>query len=184
MRSSSIAGFAIISQDGMLADAHAEMPDSLKFEADQRFFERGLDAVDVVVHGRHSKEQFARSHLRQRLILTRRTPALAPHPTNPKALYWNPAGASFGEALAALEAPHSKIGVIGGTEVFDLFLDLFDVFHLTRVPGVLLPAGRPVFSAVPSRRPEAVLAEHGMQPGPLRTLDAAHRLTLVSWTRG
>ena len=38
----------------MLADAAGVMPDALKFEADQRFFERALDRVDVVVHGRHS----------------------------------------------------------------------------------------------------------------------------------
>ena len=34
----------------MLADASGIMPDQLKFEADQKFFERGLDEVDVVVH--------------------------------------------------------------------------------------------------------------------------------------
>jgi hypothetical protein len=43
-----------------------------QFEADQQFFERGLDAVDVVVHGRHSKEKQRRSDLRRRLILSRR----------------------------------------------------------------------------------------------------------------
>ena len=52
-----IEGYAIISEDGMLANSARIMPDSLKFEADQRFFERGLDGVDVVVHGRHSQEQ-------------------------------------------------------------------------------------------------------------------------------
>ena len=38
----------------MLTNAASTMPDSLKFEADRDFFERGLDGVDVVVHGRHS----------------------------------------------------------------------------------------------------------------------------------
>jgi hypothetical protein len=52
-----IEGYAIISDDGMLANAAGVMPDSLKFEADQRFFADGLDKVDVVVHGRHSHEQ-------------------------------------------------------------------------------------------------------------------------------
>ena len=73
----------------------------LKFEADQQFFERGLDGVDVVVHGRHSHEQQPHSHLRRRLILTRQVPAIAADPSNEKALFWNPAGASFEEALAA-----------------------------------------------------------------------------------
>jgi dihydrofolate reductase len=178
-----IEGFAIISEDGMLADATRHMPDSLKFSADQRFFEQGLDNADVVVHGRHSQEQFARSPLRQRLILTRRVPDLAPHPTNTRALYWNPSGASFDQALAALHDPRRRIAVIGGTDVFALFLDLFNIFHLTRVAGVTLPSGRPVFPEVPARLPEQILVEHGMRPGPIRVLDSAHGLTLTSWER-
>jgi len=43
----------------MLANAAGIMPDSLKFEADQLFFERRLDGVDVVVHGRHSHYEIA-----------------------------------------------------------------------------------------------------------------------------
>lgn len=178
-----IEGYAIVSQDGMLADARGIMPDSLKFEADARFFEAGLDGVDVVVHGRHSKEQQRRSHLRRRLVLTRRIPALAPHPTNPRALLWNPAGASFKNALAALGAPDAAAGIIGGTDVFTLFLDLFDVFHLSRAPDVFLPGGRPVFAEVPKQTPEQVLAAHGLAADPPRVLDAARGLTLVSWRR-
>ena len=48
-RNRRVEGFAVVSEDGMLANAAGVMPDSLKFEADQRFFERGLDSVDVVV---------------------------------------------------------------------------------------------------------------------------------------
>jgi len=47
-----IEGYAIVSENGMLASAAGIMPDSLKFDADQDFFEHGLDGVDVVVHGR------------------------------------------------------------------------------------------------------------------------------------
>jgi hypothetical protein len=72
-----IEGYAIVSEDGMLANAAGIMPDSLKFEADQLFFERGLDGVDVVVHGRHSHERQPPSYLRRRLILTRQVPAIA-----------------------------------------------------------------------------------------------------------
>ena len=63
-----VEGFAIVSEDGMLANAAGVMPDALKFEADRHFFERALDDVDVVVHGRHSHEQQPHSHLRRRLI--------------------------------------------------------------------------------------------------------------------
>ena len=60
-----IEGYAIVSEDGMIANAAGIMPGSLKFEADRNFFERGLDAVDVVAHGRHSHERQPRSYLRR-----------------------------------------------------------------------------------------------------------------------
>lgn len=178
-----IEGYAIVSQDGMLADANRVMPDSLKFEADKEFFEHGLDGVDVVVHGRHSQEQQARARLRRRLILTQRIPTISPHPSNPKALLWNPLGASFEVAVAAFDEPIGRLAVIGGTDVFGLFLSRFDIFHLTRAPGVFLPGGRPVFPDVPRRTPEDVLAEHGLKPGPVQILDAEHNVLLVSWRR-
>jgi dihydrofolate reductase len=178
-----IEGYAIISEDGMLATAARIMPDSLKFEADQRFFEHGLDGVDVVVHGRHSQEQQPRSHLRYRVILTRRVSGIAACPSNPRAVLWNPAGTSFPEALSALGAPGPSIGVIGGPEVFELFLDQYDVFYLTRAPGVSLPGGRPVFPEVPARTPEDVLASHGLTPGQQVLLDPQQGLTMVGWLR-
>jgi dihydrofolate reductase len=178
-----IEAYAIVSADGMLANAAGILPDELKFEADQRFFERGLDGVDVVVHGAHSQEQQPRSHLRRRLILTRKVAALAPDPSNQKALLWNPAGASFEAAWAALEVPDGSLAVIGGTEVFGMFLPRYDVFYLTRAPGVRLPGGRPVFPQVPQQTPEQVLAGHGLTPDPPQVLDAAIGLTVTSWRR-
>ena len=178
-----IEGYAIVSEDGMLANAAGVMPDTLKFGADQRFFERGLDEVDVVVHGRHSHEQQPHSYLRHRLILTRRVPAITHDSRNEKALFWNPAGASLEQALAALGMPNANVGVIGGTEVFGIFLDRYDVFYLSRVPDVRLPGGRPVFPEVPSRTPEEVLASHGLERGPRQVLDAAKGLVVVSWQR-
>jgi len=182
-RSGRIEGYAIVSLDGMLATADRIMPDSLIFEADQRFFEAGLDGVDVVVHGRHSQERQPRSAERLRLILTRRVPALERARGNPKALLWNPAGASLETALAAIGVPDAAIGVIGGAEVFALFLDCYDVFYLSRAPDVRLPGGRPVFPEVPARTPEDVLSRHGLMPGPVTVLDPAMGLTMVAWTR-
>src|SRR5579863_3770283 len=179
-----IEGYAIVSEDGMLANAAGIMPDSLKFEADRQFFERGLDATVVVVHGRHSHERQPRSHLRRRLILTRQIPAIAADPSNEMALLWNPAGASFEAALAALGAPDGNVGVIGGTDVFGMFLDRYDFFHLSRAPGARLPGGRPVFPGVPERTPEEVLAKHGLARGRRQVLDRAKGLVMVSWQRG
>jgi dihydrofolate reductase len=178
-----IEGFAIVSEDGMLADATGVMPDSLKFEADQRFFENGLDAVDVVVHGRHSHEQQPHSHRRHRLILTRAVDAIAPDPANAKARLWNPAGASFEHALAALGLPQPVVAIIGGTEVFGLFLPRYDVFYLTRAPGVRLPGGRAVFPEVPAKTPEDLLESHGLAPTEPTILDPAKGLAVMAWRR-
>jgi dihydrofolate reductase len=178
-----IEGYAIVSADGMLANAAGVMPEELKLEADQRFFTQGLDGVDAVAHGAHSHEQQPHSHRRRRLILTRRVPALAADPSNEKALLWNPAGAAFEDAWAALRIPDGSLAVIGGTDVFGMFLPRYDVFHLTRAPAVRLPGGRPVFPQVPQQTPEEVLASHGLAPGPPRMLDAAHGLSVTSWTR-
>lgn len=167
----------------LIVKCHNSASPRCKFEADQRFFERGLDGVDVVVHGRHSHEQQPHSHLRRRLILTRQVPAIAAHPSNKKALLWNPAGASFKAALAALGTPDGRVGVIGGTDVFGMFLDQYDSFHLSRAPGVRLPGGRPVFSGVPTRTPEEVLRSHGLNRGQQRVLDPAAGLVMVSWQR-
>src|SRR6202048_5278555 len=104
-------GYAIVSEEGMLANAAGIMPDSLKFEADRHFFERGLDGVDVVVHGRHSHERQPRSYLRRRLILTRQVPAIAADPSNEKALLWNPAGASFEQGFAAVGTHDGSSGL-------------------------------------------------------------------------
>jgi dihydrofolate reductase len=178
-----IEGFAIVSDDGMLADAAGVMPASLKFKADQRFFEASLDAVDVVVHGRHSHEQQPHSALRRRLILSRRIPAIAADPSNEKALIWNPAGASLEEALAALGEPNARVGIIGSTAVFGLFLGRYDVFNLSRAPGVRLPGGRPVFPEVPARTPENVLTTNGLEIAQRQVLDPAAGLVVVSWQR-
>src|SRR5262245_6366099 len=180
-----IEGFAIVSEDGMLADADRRIPPSLVVEADQKFFHGSLEHAAVVVQGRHSHEGGPRADRRYRLVVTRSVPSLAPHPTFPKALLWNPRGASLEQAWARLGAPDGVLAVIGGGDVNQIFLDRgFDVFHLSRVAGVRLPGGRPVFPGVgPKRTPEEILAEHGLKPVPQHVLDPAARATLVSWQR-
>ena len=167
----------------MLANAAGVMPDSLKFEADQAFFERGLDGVDVVVHGRHSHENQRRSYLRRRLILTRSVSSIAADPSNRKALFWNPVGATLEQAMAVLGVLDGTVGVIGGTEVFGVFLDRYDTFFLSRAPGVRLPGGRPVFPEVPAKTPEDLLAQHGLQPGQRQALDMEKGIAVVGWKR-
>jgi dihydrofolate reductase len=181
-RPTRIEGFAIVSADGMLANAAGNMPPELIVEADQRFFEQALDAAAVAVHGRLSQEDHPRSSRRRRLIITRSVSALAPHPTNPMALWWNPAGASLETAWAAIGGS-GTLAVIGGTDIFGLFLPLYDAFHLSLVPTVALPGGRPVFPGVPDRTPDEILMAAGLRAEAPRVLDAASGVTLATWTR-
>lgn len=177
-----IEGFAIVSQDGMLAGADGVMPDSLKFDADQKFFRDGLDRCIAVAHGRHSHEQQPNSDRRARLWVTARVKDIEVENSNPKSVLWNPKGATFEQAWTALEV-EGALGVVGGTTVFGMFLPLYDLFHLTRAPGVKLPGGRPVFPGVPAQSPEQVMAKAGLREGKASVLDKAHNLTVTEWRR-
>jgi len=183
---SRVEAYAIVSADGMLADANRHMPSGLLIEADQKFFRAGLAQAAAVVHGRHSHEGGPDAAQRHRLIVTRQIEALAPDHTHPKALLWNPKGATLEEAWQRLGAPPGVLAVIGGPEVYELFLTIgYDTFHLSRAARVRIPGGRPVFPAVVAagRTPEDILAASGLKPGPERVLDAAAGLTLVTWQR-
>ena len=178
-----IEGLAIVSADGMIADAKGIQPDSLKLEPDQQYFRRHLDAATALVHGRYSGEGGPEAAGRRRLIMTRQIEGLAPAPQNPLAILWNPASASLEQAWNALGLSGGTLAVIGGTEPFGFFLDRYDAFHLTCATRARLPGGSPVFPGIPPATPEDRLARHGLKPGPVRDLDASAGLTLTIWRR-
>jgi dihydrofolate reductase len=178
-----IDGYVIVSADGMLANADRVMPDALKFKGDQEFFNAALDRADLIVHGRHSYEGQPNSPRRKRVILTSKTPALAPDPSNPNATRWNPAGATFEQACERVGARSGTVAIIGGAEVFGMFLDRYDTFWLSQAPHVRLPGGYPCFAGVPERSPQDILAAHGLQAGEPQMLDAAHDVTVTPWRR-
>jgi hypothetical protein len=178
-----IEGLAIVSDDGMIADASGVQPDALKIEADQRYFRRSLDQAAVLVHGKNSGEGGPDAVRRTRLILTRQIAALAPIPGAARALLWNPEGASLSDAWDALGLSGGVLAVIGGTGPFGLFLPRYDAFHLSRAEGVRLPGGSPVFPGIPPASPEDLLTRHGLRPGPAQVLDAAAGLVLTVWRR-
>jgi hypothetical protein len=177
-----IEGYAIASADGMIADASGFMPDSLKFEADQRFFLEALDRVAMVAHGRFSHERQPDSHTRRRLILTRRAPDLAPDPGCSNTWLWNPAGATLEDACAAAGCEAGTLAIAGGTEVFSLFLKIgYDDFYLARALEVRLPGGVPVFSQGRfGQSPEDVLRDAGLKPVESQWLH--DDVSLIKWT--
>jgi dihydrofolate reductase len=174
-----IEAYVIASADGMIADASGIQPALLHFEADRRQFENGLDRVQAVVNGRHSQEGQPNSMSRRRLVVTRQVASLAPDPDNPKARLWNPAGASLEAACAALGLNSGAIAVIGGPQVYTLFLKLgYDCFHLSRAVRVCLPGGLPLFGG----DPDAALAAAGLKARPPQWLEDG--LTLTDWAPG
>jgi dihydrofolate reductase len=179
-----IEGYVIVSADGMLADSTGTMPPSIRNDADQNFFQSGLDRAAVVVHGRHSHEGGPRADRRKRLVLTRQVAALGPDPSHPHSWLWNPLGATLDEALHAAGADDGTVAVIGGPDVFSLFLPLYDSFHLSRAANATIPGGLAVFPEVgPNTTPEDMLRQRGFKPGPRRDLDAAAGISLVTWSR-
>ena len=179
-----IEAYVIVSANGMLADSTEVMPDSLKFPADQAFFENALDEADLIVHGRHSHEDQKRSDQRTRLVLTRTVSALAPDAAHPHSTLWNPAGATFEEACEAVGvSPSAKIAIIGGPHVYAFFLGLTDAFWLSQAHDVQLPNGLGVLPGVPDQTPQDILAAAGLHAAETRMLDAARRVELTAWRR-
>lgn len=178
-----IDGYVIVSADGMLANAQNVMPDQLKFEGDKRFFNDALDHADLIVHGRNSHEQQPNSPKRRRIVLTRRIDALAPDPDYPRALLWNPAGASFETACEQVGVTSGTVAIIGGPVVFEMFMDRYDTFWLSLAPRVRLPDGEPCFPGVPARTPQQILASHGLKAGEPRMLDPVEDVSVTPWRR-
>jgi dihydrofolate reductase len=178
-----IDGYVIVSSDGMLANAARMMPDELKFEGDKQFFNAALDRADLIVHGRNSYEDQPNSPQRKRIIVTRRIGVIAPDPSNPKAVLWNPAGASFEAACDAAGVRSGTVAIIGGPDVFEMFMDLYDTFWLSQAPQVRLPGGEPCFPGVPARSPEQVLTAWGLKAGEARILDRADDVRVTPWQR-
>jgi dihydrofolate reductase len=179
-----VEGYVIVSADGMLANADRVMPDQLKFEGDKQFFNAALDRADLIVHGRHSYEDQPNSPKRKRIIVTRAVGALAPDPSNPKATLWNPAGATFEAACDRAGVDSGTVAIIGGPNLFAMFLDRYDAFWLSQAPRVRIPDGEPCFPGVPQRSPQDILAAHGLKAGEPQILDAAEDVSVTPWRRG
>jgi dihydrofolate reductase len=178
-----IDGYVIVSANGMLANAAHMMPDELKFEGDKQFFTAALDRTDLIVHGRNSYEDQPNSPRRKRIVLTKTIGTIAPDPTNPKAVLWNPAGAPFEAACDLAGVRSGTVAIIGGPDVFGMFMDRYDTFWLSQASQVRLPDGEPCFPGVPERSPQHILAAHGLHAGEAQILDSANGVSVTPWRR-
>jgi len=177
-----IFGYAIISVEGIIADANGRMPVALIIDSDHSFFQASLARAQAVVHGRNSAEGGPTADQRHRVILTNTIDAVSCVSSSPRVLLWNPNGGSFAQVLESLPLEEGIIAIIGGTAVFDLFLTIgYDAFFLSRAVHAHVRGGRPVFSKIPGQSPQQILTDHGLFLRREQNLD--DKVTLEEWTR-
>lgn len=168
-----VEGHAIVSSDGMIADATGAMPPELRNDADWHLFQAALDRSALVVLGRIGHARHPNPG-RRRLVLTRSVETLASDPADPLATYWNPSGIDIAQIVATLGISEGTIAVTGGTGVFDHFLPLYDRFVLAEVRGLRMQNCTPCFTKGHPRFvfPGAGLEARDMQaiaPGVIQT---------------
>lgn len=179
-----IEGYAVVSREGMIAEADGSFPQAIKIPADHEFYQDSVARAGGVVNGKHSAEGGPLEGARKRLILSRSADGVAPHPTKANAMLWNPKKASFDAAWKKLGA-NGTAAIVGGTEVFGLFLDEigYDTFYLTQAEASV-PDGRPVFPGVGANlTAQEALRRKGYKLGRTRVLDAATNTVLEEWAR-
>lgn len=172
-----VTGHAIVSADGMIADADGSMPPPLRNDADFALFQAALDAASVVVVGRLGHLRHPNPG-RRRLVFTATVPDFAADAGDPLAALYNPAGLDIADALARMEIAMGTVAVTGGQRVFDWFAPLYDEFMLAEVHAYALPGGIACFG---DGHPRAVLAREGLKPRHVAQIDAG--VTLTRWTR-
>ena len=177
-----IEGYAIVSREGMIARSDGSFPEELKIPADQQHYQDSLERASAVANGRHSAEGGPKEKARKRILVTRRVQRVVHDPANPNAVLWNPATAPFDEAWQKLNIEDGILAVVGGTDVFGLFLTIgYDAFFLSRVP-VSVPRGRPVFPGVGNGvPPEEPFKQHGLVLKDTRMLDPASGTIVEEW---
>ena len=172
-----VEGHAIVSVDGMIADADGSMPPQLRNDADWRIFQAALDKAALVVLGRLGHMRHPNPG-RRRLVLTRSVADLQADPVDARSTYWNPAGLDITEALSRLGITEGTIAVTGGTGTFDLFLPWYDSFLLSEVRGLELPGGTPCFT---KGHPRLVLPGAGLEARDMATIDTG--VVQTNWVR-
>ena len=178
-----VHGYAIISDDNMIAADDGLVPLTLRNEKDWEYYQGALARSDLVVFGHTSHIAEPNTRGGPRLVITRH--AADGLEQRPDAWFWDPARVAWSAVVARLLPSGGNVAAPGGQGVFDLFLGIgYDAFHLSRAAGVKLPGGRPVFSACATGlSAEDVLAKAGLVVGEHIPLDPAHGVEMNVWRR-
>ncbi len=175
-----IEGHAIVSADGMIAEADGSMPQRLMNDADWRLFQAALDRAELVVLGRVGHQRHPNPG-RRRLVLTRSVTGLVVDPADRCAHFWNPEHVTFNHVVDLLGMTGGTVAVTGGTGVFDHFLGIgYARFVLSTARPVAIPQGRPCFG---SGTPAMVLGRHGLRVSAETLIDPQANVTMAIWQR-
>lgn len=173
-------GYAIVSADGFITDASGVMPNSLKIDADQAYFQAALDDADVTLMGRHTHEAAPNVKGRRRVVVSRSVRGLIQEDAR---TWWANPDQIISEAVfSALPAPNRHVAVVGGTRVFDWILGGpgFSAFHLSVARTTTLDRGRPVFEGADSlAKAESLLKKRGLKLNHRAWLDRERGVELL-----
>jgi hypothetical protein len=141
--------YAIVCDNGCIADAEGRFPDILRNNADWFYFQSRLDRAAITLMGRRSHETNANHRNRLRLVMSRSVSALEHRADG---WWWNPAERSLPGALQMIIPEGGEVAVPGGRDVFDLLgAASFTAFHLARAHGRAISRGDRVVPRVRNR---------------------------------
>ena len=174
--------YAIVCDNGCIADAEGRFPDILRNDADWLYFQSRLDRAAITLMGRRSHETNANHRNRLRLVMSRSISALEHRADG---WWWNPAERSLPGALQMIIPEGGEVAVPGGRDVFDLLgAASFTAFHLARAHGRAISRGRGLFRVCETGTPsDLILRDGGLRPGPMQWLDEENRISLTVWRR-
>jgi len=183
MRKIEIHGYAIVSDDDMIANAAGEVPPALRNEKDWEQYQAAQARSALVAFARKSHENEPNTHHEPRLVVSRAAKGLE---KRDDAWWWNPEEVAWADIVARVVPDGGEVAACGGQGVFDLFLGVgYDVFHLARARGVTLPGGRKLFSACGAGvTAEAALASRGLRHAERIELDPVQGVEMNIWRAG
>ncbi len=170
-------GYAIASDDDIIADLRDEIPDALKYPADQKYFQEELNKAQLVVMGSIAHRMFPNMSSRSRLVLTSKSDGLM---LEENVYFLNPEKLTLKEALQKILPHGGRVAVPGGAHVIEACWVLgFACFHLTRVKGLRLIEGKKLFrDCTDHRSADDILRAHGLILKEERSLGAPLTLCL------
>jgi len=177
-----IHGYALISDDNMIAAADGFTPPTLRNEKDWEYYQNALARSDLIVFGRRSHEAEPNLRHDRRVVISR---AVAGFERRADAWWWNPETYAWARVAEELLPAGGEVAAPGGQSVFDLFLRIgYSAFHLSRKRGIMLPGGHSVFSACATgRSAEDVLSDAGLHISERIPLDPEDGVEMNVWRR-